>query len=901
MRLYKNCGFSTITMGMLMVFLFNGLSTWANDGGGPQANMAKAANKLLIQSLKAGDITHTATRLAQAQEKRLATIKARLEQHKLHQILQEKINEAITPGEKMKFFFQQLAKLKTEGKSKKEIKDFLTVAMSGSGSSGTGSISGTVTVAGVPTEGVIVLAFDEYGYPAGEACPNPATGEYTIQGLWPGKYFVATESPYVNEFYDNIPLDFFANWRLVVAGNYLVQVAEGMITPNINFDLQTGATVTGTIYEEDGVTPITNTGVYFELTTASSPTIIMVFFVETGLFGEYTILIPSIGNVKLYARAEGYQGEYYQNKNSWAEADPITISSLEDTVTGIDFSLRPAELPEVPSGAISGTIKSPTGIMPVPLGFAVAFNMADTSVAGFGFSILGSYIIPALAPGKYLVYADDIAGNLLGVGNYVGEYYKDAPTPGQATLVNVAQNDTTEGIDFKLDIGGSITGRVLGPNSTPLDSIIIVAFNADLIASGLDPFLANLGFDLTFTDTTGKYTLSGLPTGQYILRTITLPHLDLEFFELSGEHFGKVLDEYYENVHSLWDIRKATPVAVTAPRVTSGINFTLEGAGSIAGKVTAADGTTPVPDVLILTLNATSGIPELVFPVTDEQGQYVIRPLDTGDYKLLAISNPEDEPDYLPEFYDGAHDFEAATTVHVTAPNLTPDKNFTLELGGRIQGFVNLSSGFPAGADTLWEFPVVAYDATTGKARGFALVSFSGGYRISRLPAGSYKVAALPVFWGYAATYYGGGKTFDDPASALVTITAGNSNTANITLEQAAGTISGFVKDEQTGEPLLSLVLAYDQTGHAVSAGASEMDLLTGMPTGNNGAYTISGLRTGSYYVRTWSIFSLLMHLEEFDLENGLLGLGTLPTEIKIPGDEWYNDIPISLSDLDPF
>ena len=76
----------------------------------------------------------------------------------------------------------------------------------------------------------------------------------------------------------------------------------------------------------------------------------------------------------------------------------------------------------------------------------------------------------------------------------------------------------------------------------------------------------------------------GLKAGHYILRTISL----------LSDHAGSIVDEYYENVESIFNFDQATPVFVSVPNVTSGIDFMLAFAGSIRGHFFEIDGITPV-------------------------------------------------------------------------------------------------------------------------------------------------------------------------------------------------------------------------------------------------------------------------------------------------------------------
>jgi hypothetical protein len=288
--------------------------------------------------------------------------------------------------------------------------------------------------------------------------------------------------------------------------------------------------------------------------------------------------------------------------------------------------------------------------------------------------------------------------------------------------------------------------------------------------------------------------------------------------------------------------------------------------------------------------------------------------LPAGEYFVFALPGSDV---YLPEFYDGARLISAATAVSVTPPNTTDHINFTLDKGASIEGFVYLQRTYPAGADTLYDFPVVAYDATTGIAMGAADVTFSGGYRIENLPPGNYKVQALPLVSPFAVTYFGGGATFSDPKTTAVSVGQDEIKEANIELGRGQETISGHVFAEMDGNQTAlpnALVLAYDATGHAVSAGMSGVLLPAMTPQADSSAYTIANLRAGNYTVRTFSAISALERLgnllDNMDngneavapgtgLGDGIPGIpliGDLNFSITLYQDEWYNDVPVQIN-----
>ncbi len=263
----------------------------------------------------------------------------------------------------------------------------------------------------------------------------------------------------------------------------------------------------------------------------------------------------------------------------------------------------------------------------------------------------------------------------------------------------------------------------------------------------------------------------------------------------------------------------------------------------------------------------------------------------------------------MPQFYDGKATLGTADEVTVTAPDVTAGIDFKMVRTGRISGVVNIAPDFPVGADSLSETAVIVFNANTGAVAGGADARFAGGFSVLGLPPGEYKVAALPLAPGFSVTYHGGGTSFDHANSEVVTVSPGGTINADIDLvSDANGLISGTVSTVD-GTPLDNvLVLAYDGTGHIVSAGVSgTVDLAgsQGLGTAFSGAasaaapgeYVIPGLAAGDYFVRTFALSQILFLLEQLELEAELGGdpLTVIFGLLAGDGDDLFGQLDLEL------
>ena len=817
--------------------------------------------------------------------------------------LKSELLSRMTPGNLVSAFMRELNRASVQKNSALKIRSALSSFKKANVEDADGGIGGRVTVDGAaPVQSVQVLAFDDHGYFAGSSDVN-GQGNYTITGLNGGDYYVLTWSrDYVDEIYQNIqaPLGSFSGWR----DAQLVKVFDA-ITEGIDFDLQKGAVLSGTIFKDDG-TKIQDETVTFIVTKADNPRVIFTNQVVVA-DGRYELVVPQKGNVKISATVAGYLPTWQENKVDWATAATVNIPDYEAQVSDINFTLQPdpaaAELGNI-TGRISPDQPSVYFVYPAVV---AAYNAADTSLATWAIQVspLLGYQLTSLEPGDYLVYANDYLGDIIGTDNFRGKFYEENGN----TLVSVSAGQTVENINVKLPAGATISGKVTDAGGSPVDSLMLIALNANTSLSGDDPFLTQFELSITATNDQGEYVFTGLPDGEYVLRTLSNYYInfdlnDLDNILVEGKHFGEVVDEYYNGVYNLLQWNDADRVVVQNLENVENVDFNLTQPRFFTGTVTDAQTGAPVRAVSLIAVNDTSAYPFWPFAKIEDNGEYSLGPLPQGKYKILALTGFGRDEGYLSEFYDGKILFSEANVLNLSASEMS-NIDFALKKGAVIEGFVDLAPGDAvhwAGKDTLDGIPVVAFEAATGKVASYDFVQFNGGYRIEKLFPGSYKVMTLPIPSPYAASYFGGGASFDDASSETINVNFGDTFPADIELQKAGGSISGVVMDSLAGTPLASvLVIAYTSSGHAAGFALTGTDLKTGLPSSDAGTYRIQGLRGGQYFVRTFALSSALGVIGQItafgDMVSNpddalqLLGGGIdLDLNLNTFADKWYSD-----------
>lgn len=651
-----------------------------------------------------------------------------------------------------------------------------------------GSISGYVFESDgeTPVEGSVVRAYKTDGSFISDESFVFSEGFYTIPGLLSGSYYVRAEAfGYITEYYGGVYTESLATPVTVTAPDE---------TTDIDFSLDLGGSISGHVYDEDGENAIGN--VY--ITIHNSDTRIREGYAFTDTEGSYTISGLPSGRYKVRAEKNGYATEFYEGVYSFDQATPIAVTAPE-TISGMDFFLEPG-------GSISGRVFKEDGATPLRGARVWAYSDDNSYHSYYSYVVTsdGSFTIPGIPSGNIYVQA--------AADGYVTEYYDGAYSTGAATPVTVDAPDAVSGIDFSMEPGGSISGYVYQADGrTPLIGAYVWAYKTD-------------GTDTTYyaynVKSDGSYTIPGLLTNTYYVKAAA----------------NGYITEFYDNVYSSGT---ATPVIVTAPGTTSPINFSLDVGGIISGRVCKDDGVTPIANADVRARHTENNYSKNTKTNTD--GTYTITGLPSGQYQVEAEANA-----YIKEYYNGTYNYNQTTPVIVTAPDTTPDIDFSLDIGGSISGRVCQDDGMTP----IMKFSIFILEHDMLWFTGISVTTGDGRYTVSGVPSGSYLVQVSAS--GYATETYDGVHTSDE--ATRVAVTAPN-ETKQIDFSLApGGSVSGIVVKEIDTTPIASmLVLACpsgtDSVYGVISTSADGRYQIAGLPAGD---YTLHTLSYDTTYIQEW-------------------------------------------------
>ncbi|HPC83678.1 MAG TPA: carboxypeptidase regulatory-like domain-containing protein [Thermoanaerobaculaceae bacterium] len=667
-----------------------------------------------------------------------------------------------------------------------------------------GWIAGRVTGAdsGEPLHPVFVDVFDAAGDPVSTDLTD-GTGHYVVFGLGTGSYFVRASRQYSSSpgYAPQLFSGILCEEDCDLLTGTPVPVVAGLPTNGIDFALTPLGRVTGTVTDAATGLPIAGATVYVRRISWYE------FYATTDSQGNYSVdRIPS-GPVRVLAADARYRDELYDNipceqfTCSPDEGTPVSVAA-GTTTEHIDFALHQL-------GTVQGRVTRAADGQPLQNVAVRLYRPSETSYAYAYSDAAGYYEIVGREAGTYFARTADSPSEL------VDELYDNLPcepscTPSTGTPITVMEGQTTAGIDFALETGGTIAGRVTDEQTgTPVPDCRVTVHDA-----------SGASVSTTSTASDGSFTLRGLPTGSYFVRA-------------SRENYGSHAGELYDNVpcDPSCTVTTGTPVAVATGGTVTGIDFALDRLGGISGSVTKAGGGA-LAHAEILVYDENGNVAGETW--SGDLGQYYVQDLAPGTYFVKASAMG-----YVPEVYDNVPcdsgcDVNSGTPVTVAPGTATTGIDFALQPRGRISGRVTEDpDGSPVPGIRL-----VLY-TQTGTWFQDAASDSQGSYSFTNLPQGSYFVRTESA--GHFDELYdnipceiGCVVTTGTPVAVTVgTVTSG----IDFALARR-GAIAGAVRDNITGAPVKGQVSVYDHTGAYVSS-----DSIDPM-----GRFKIMGLPPGTYF-----------------------------------------------------
>jgi hypothetical protein len=368
---------------------------------------------------------------------------------------------------------------------------------------------------------------------------------------------------------------------------------------------------------------------------------------------------------------------------------------------------------------------------------------------------------------------------------------------------------------------GSISGMVLQVNGNPIMNAKVEVIRQDFG-----------GWWEVFTDSDGNFIVSSLPAGDFKIRAFK-----------SG-----YAREYYNNV---FYSNEAEIISLEESEDKTGIDFSLTLGGAISGLIYDLVNGRSIEGARIDVRPSKYYYDDGFYVFSDSDGYYLIDGLALGYYKVRADATTYSSLRY----YDDVYGWDNADNVMVVPPETTQDIDISLELAGSISGFV-----FASDEVTPISYASIIADPINGGYEGIgARSNEDGSYIINSLPPNEYTLRVSDLPGWYASEFYDSKITGD--VADIITVSAGEDTSNIIFTIDEGGWLTGYVFDEETGEPISDLQLEAILVGGGHSASAP-----------------------GTIYDGS---FKFVLHEGEYLIKAGI-GVGSAHGQKYIP--EWYDN-----------
>ena len=683
-----------------------------------------------------------------------------------------------------------------------------------------GTISGSVTDAasGDPIASATVSVKAQDGYRLTTTTDD--AGHYVFTGLEYGSYraYIRDAAPYAPEVYNGLP----CSGACDPESGTPIEVGPSSVVTGIDFALDLGGSIAGTVVEAGSGEPIPS--VWVEIWDDEDHESVLARTL-TDTSGHYSVEGLAAGAYFASVSSSEHMNEVYDDHPcpggppygcNLSDGELIQVA-LGAATTGIDFALDRL-------GAISGLVTDVDRGEPLAFIDVFVYNEDGGFVGSDSTDDNGRYTVGGLLPGTYFARTESFYSR-------ADEIYDDIPCfrncdPTSGTPIAVASG-ITEGIDFALGRLGVITGTVTDEASgEPAHGRIRI-----FVWNERGEFVTSR----QVFSPLGDYSIIELPPGNHFVTT----NSEDDFLP---SHL--YLDELYDDLPCFFgapigcDPTTGMPVAVNGGAVTSGIDFALVRSGAISGTVTAEATGEPLSNVSIVVFDQAG---DQVANVGSEAGTYRFFGLPTGSYFVGAFSGP-----WISEIYDDIPcedpycDPTFGTPVAVSLGAETSGINFALAQDGGITGTVtDVETG-----DGLANHQVVLYEES-GYSYRTANTDTSGDYQFLGVTAGSYFVRVDGHNYGSDGPSYRG-EVYDDIPCAIecdptigtpVVVGAEGLTTGIDFALDLLGSISGTVTDAATGEPIRDASISiFDAVGRFVRSDTSDASgnfTVFGAPVGN--------------------------------------------------------------------
>jgi Carboxypeptidase regulatory-like domain len=433
----------------------------------------------------------------------------------------------------------------------------------------------------------------------------------------------------------------------------------------------------------------------------------------------------------------------------------------------------------------------------------------------------GYYEVKQVPPSQYRLFASRNGYARQGYGQKPGRESDLSST----TPLEVRAGETLDNIDLVLVRGGAIEGRIFDQDGEPAARVSVTLVRSTYVNGQrtLRPSSSDQ------TDDRGQFRIYDVPPGTYYLMAA------MRVFGMTDENRGVYPSIYFPGV---LDPQEATKVKMVAGGELRGYDMSLLETTSfkISGKVISPDGQ-PQRRVFVTAVKLpSSGFQPNAPQSVGSQGDFTLRGLVPGSYRLTAQERREDQL------------LTGSVVVDVGNQDIA-GVLLPLGNGAELQGRVVFEgSGQPPNLASL-RVSTLSVGGDSGPGFRFrgpmgAAVKDDGTFTLKDLAEGPVQlVVSRPSGNSYVKSIRAQGKDVTD--GALELRSGDRLQGVEIVIASDGAQLSGTVKDGASGQTVSdATILIYPADAHLVGPNSRYIRTITG---GKQGEFSFHGLVPGEY------------------------------------------------------
>jgi len=450
----------------------------------------------------------------------------------------------------------------------------------------------------------------------------------------------------------------------------------------------------------------------------------------------------------------------------------------------------------------------------------------------------GQFVFHDLEPGTYLLRAT--------AEGYAQQDYSNRPnaSTGNSSSINLTSGQSASGTVLHLTPGGTVSGRVTGPNGEPLVNIEVSLLRSMYNADGVRTFQQSATVQ---TNDRGEYRMFWVTPGRYFLSAAS-SNRPIPGVAFNPAGFSNKYQRMFYPAST--DISSATSLEIPPASEVSAIDFRLSEQPTfrVRGRVVTSAGGAPPRSVGITIMPRDSainsgGLFSTSSPYNPADGTFELRDVPAGSYLIRAqqpVNGPPQpgQPPVQPPVAVAPVDVSGADVEGVVL-NFTPP----IALSGRIRIEGESSLNVQA---TVMLRPASAGPFVGPIARP-TQTNADGTFKIDGVSPGEYRLTVNAPFAGNQASMYV--KEMRLGATDLnvqpLVVAGPVSDSIEVTFGKDAGQITGTVRTaSQQLAPNMQVVLVPDQR--------PRRDLYKFVLSNSNGQFVLRSVPPGSYKIFAW-------------------------------------------------